>query len=285
MVANVGRINVDYAHVESGEFRDTVYCPCQDTFLFVDALQSDIEHLCRREIAVVMEIGSGSGYISAYLLKLLRDNRRGTACRSTHRRDNGSSQCTEASSDATEGNCGSSYESGSPFVIAVDINPFANAATMKTFQNNGVADKADAIGMDMFASLNSRISKKMVDIVMFNPPYVPSDSTDPTNQCLDMAWNGGAMGSEVTDRFIASVKEYLSQHGTVYLLVEKRNDVNSVLQSIEKQGFHAEVGFKASHNAYHMRQVIITRKLLWETLSVIRFCMRENADVTAIQRQ
>ncbi|CDR95327.1 hypothetical protein, conserved [Babesia bigemina] len=282
MAANVGRINVDYAHVEIGEFKDTVYCPCQDTFLFVDALQSDIEHLRRREIAVVMEIGSGSGYISAYLLKLLCDNGETGAVRATHRRDDGYYQCAEGAYDVERSVCAPSCKYSPPFVIAVDINPFANAATMQTLNSNGVAEKADAVGMDMFASLNCRASRKMVDVVMFNPPYVPSDGDETANECLDMAWNGGAMGREVTDRFIGSVKVRLlhlrnadtcnagiliAQRNS---LVEKRNDVNSVLQFIEKQGFDA--------------QVIITKKLLGETLSVIRFCTK-NTDALATQRQ
>lgn len=48
---------VDYAHIYSGEFKENVYCPSEDTFLFVDALQRDVEFLRSCEIALALEIG------------------------------------------------------------------------------------------------------------------------------------------------------------------------------------------------------------------------------------
>lgn len=54
-------------------------------------------------------------------------------------------------------------------VIALDINRFANMATLTTAQRNRTADNIDAVTMDMFSALSSGRCKAMVDLILFNP--------------------------------------------------------------------------------------------------------------------
>ncbi|XP_051473977.1 methyltransferase N6AMT1 [Apus apus] len=56
-----------YEHVGSqGPFR-AVYEPAEDTFLLLDALERDAEGLREARVEVCLEIGSGSGVVSAFL--------------------------------------------------------------------------------------------------------------------------------------------------------------------------------------------------------------------------
>lgn len=53
----MAHLDADCAHVDSQEYRGKVYSPSDDTFLFVDALQSDVDCLLSREILFAIEIG------------------------------------------------------------------------------------------------------------------------------------------------------------------------------------------------------------------------------------
>ncbi|GAA52785.1 eRF1 methyltransferase catalytic subunit mtq2 [Clonorchis sinensis] len=50
----------------SSEFKD-VYPPSEDSFLFLDALEADVNFLKSVKPCVSLEVGSGSGIISTFL--------------------------------------------------------------------------------------------------------------------------------------------------------------------------------------------------------------------------
>ncbi|XP_013883167.1 methyltransferase N6AMT1 isoform X1 [Austrofundulus limnaeus] len=59
-----------YAHAGRGDFRD-VYEPAQDSFLLIDALETDAERLRGMSPSVCLEVGSGSGVVSAFVASVL----------------------------------------------------------------------------------------------------------------------------------------------------------------------------------------------------------------------
>ncbi|KAK1442855.1 methyltransferase n6amt1 like protein [Babesia gibsoni] len=229
----MAHLDADCAHVDSQDYRGKVYSPSDDTFLFVDALQSDVDCLLSREILFAIEIGCGSGYISTCLLKLLK----GVTVKNASLPEETESGHSRKNSQCSAYTCDTSV----PFVLTVDINRVANVVSLETARRNAVGSHLDTITMDMFASLCKQRSRGMVDLIMFNPPYVPSSEEEPPYEDIDAAWNGGFMGRDVIDRFIRSVGDYLSQDGIVYLLVEKRNDVPDVFNMLRDHGFHPAV--------------------------------------------
>ncbi|XP_058468286.1 methyltransferase N6AMT1 [Solea solea] len=59
-----------YSHAGRGHFRD-VYEPAEDSFLLMDALEKDAQKLQLLSPSVCVEVGSGSGVVSAFLASIV----------------------------------------------------------------------------------------------------------------------------------------------------------------------------------------------------------------------
>ncbi|KAM6945487.1 methyltransferase N6AMT1 [Aplochiton taeniatus] len=59
-----------YSHAGRGQFVD-VYEPAEDSFLLIDALEQDALLLQKRRPCVCLEVGSGSGVVSAFLASVV----------------------------------------------------------------------------------------------------------------------------------------------------------------------------------------------------------------------
>lgn len=60
-------------HLSSKDFK-TVYEPCEDTFLFIDALLAEKDILAAEKPKLVLEIGPGSGVITTYFAMQQQQN-------------------------------------------------------------------------------------------------------------------------------------------------------------------------------------------------------------------
>ncbi|KAM4710829.1 methyltransferase N6AMT1-like isoform 1-T3 [Anableps anableps] len=59
-----------YSHAGRGSFQD-VYEPAEDSFLLIDALEKDAERLLQMSPCVCLEVGGGSGVVSAFLASVV----------------------------------------------------------------------------------------------------------------------------------------------------------------------------------------------------------------------
>ncbi|KAI9182877.1 S-adenosylmethionine-dependent methyltransferase [Blastocladiella emersonii ATCC 22665] len=107
----------DFGHLKAADY-EQIYEAAEDTFLFLDALEGDMEAVLRpRQPAVCLEVGSGSGCVSTFLAMHL----------------------------------------GKPiYYLTTDINPAACAATRGTAVQNRV--QIDAVHTDLVSSLLPRLA-------------------------------------------------------------------------------------------------------------------------------
>ena len=81
----------------------------------------------------------------------------------------------------------------------------------------------------------------MVDVLVFNPPYVVTDSAELERAIRDRdiyaSWAGGENGTQVILEFIEQLPCVLAEHGCVYLLMLENNRPRSIAAKLEEKGF------------------------------------------------
>ena len=109
-------------------------------------------------------------------------------------------------------------------VVATDINPYA----VESARARGVA----TVRTDLFAGLSGPF-----DLVLFNPPYLPTLPEERIDDWLEYALDGGPTGRAVIERFVADVGRVLAPFGRVLLLVSSLTGPDAVRELFAGQGF------------------------------------------------
>ncbi|NYT17082.1 MAG: methyltransferase [Methanomicrobiales archaeon] len=127
--------------------------------------------------------------------------------------------------------CGSGHISGelsrTTEVLATDINPHAVRAARKL----GI----EVVRADLFDGICGPF-----DLVIFNPPYLPTALDERIDDWLEYALDGGPDGRLLIARFIEGVGSMLSPGGRFLLLVSSLTGIGEVRDLMEKAGFRAE---------------------------------------------
>ncbi|KAL2611592.1 hypothetical protein R1flu_023284 [Riccia fluitans] len=202
-----------------------VYEPCDDSFALVDALVADKGHLLERQPSVCLEVGCGSGYVITSLALLMG------------------------------GGNGAQY-------IATDISSIAAQVTRSTLSAHGV--EADVIVTNLVTGLEKRLAGS-VDVLVFNPPYVPTPEEEVGAAGITAAWAGGDRGRTVIDRMLAIVNSLLSSKGWFYLLTLTANNPGEICSIMKKKGFAS--------------RIVIQRSTEEESLHVLKFWREDVKDV------
>lgn len=252
---------------------DTVYEPAEDSYLFLDTLSSASEAawLTNRfnnpessssPAPLLVEVGSGSGVVIAF-----------AAANAQH-----------------------IFGRDDILVLPIDVNNDACRATRQTVQT-AIAEKRSSgkekgqktqfVG-SLMADLVSALKPGSVDVLLFNPPYVPTPelpatpSTGSTTRdtatlsrsekfeyesyLLSLSYAGGADGMEITNRFIDAIPSTLNpERGVAYLLLCAQNKPEQVKARIVQDwpGWTAEIVGRSGVKAG------------WEKLVILRICRDE----------
>jgi len=201
-----------------------VYPPSEDSFLMLDVLETQqgflTSHFYHGPAPVVLEIGSGSGVVVAFL----------------------TAHCLEI------------FGQKNVLSMAIDINPFACKASQQTVET-AVRSNSASSGYFLnscMGDLTTALRPGIVDVLLFNPPYVPSDDLpqavmvpslpitidfDIVSAFLDLAVSGGVDGMEVTSRLLDQLEQALSDRGIGYILLCARNKPATVTTTLMQRGW------------------------------------------------
>jgi release factor glutamine methyltransferase len=110
--------------------------------------------------------------------------------------------------------------------------------------------------MDNFASSVTQRLYRSVDILIFNPPYVrsPSSEVQSLHDPILASCSGGDRGREVIDRLIAEdvPEKLISERGRFYLLVISYNEPDELMRIFrEKWNMKSSVSFLTLFHCAH----------------------------------
>jgi len=139
-------------------------------------------------------------------------------------------------------------------VTATDVNPQAIDCAVK----NIIANKAYNVELKK-GNLFEPVQDEKFDLILFNTPYLPTEEDERVDDALDAAWDGGADGREVIDRFLEGLKDHLNPGGRVQLVQSSLSNVERTLQKLKDMGFDASV--TAREKFFFEEVVVITGTL------------------------
>ena len=108
--------------------------------------------------------------------------------------------------------------------IATDVNPHACRMT----HGMGV----EVVRTDLYAGL-----KGPFDLIIFNPPYLPTAESERIDDWLEYALDGGPDGRAAIRRFASGLHRILHPYGRVLLLVSSLTGIQETRELFAEQGF------------------------------------------------
>lgn len=197
---------------------EEVYEPCDDSFALVDALLADCPSLLKHCPTLCMEIGCGSGYVITSLARML------------------------------------GQEGLNVNYIATDINPHAVKVTRETLDAHGV--DAELIITDIASGLEERLAG-LIDVMVVNPPYVPTPEDEVGADGITASWAGGENGRSVIDRILPVADHLLSEKGWLYMVTLVANNPSEICLRMREKGYAS--------------RIVIQRSTDEESLHIIKF--------------
>lgn len=195
---------------------DTIYEPAEDSYLLLDTLSSGAETSWLRQrfssttdCPLLVEIGTGSGVVLAFL--------------AAH------AKTIFGREDIT--------------AVGVDVNARACAATDETVSRAISEQESATLYLGSLCSdLTSSILHGSIDVLIFNPPYVPTEELpilpgngidgkigfDTDSHLLSLSYAGGVDGMATTYRLLEALPTVLSRRGVSYVLLCAQNKPDEV---------------------------------------------------------
>jgi release factor glutamine methyltransferase len=119
-------------------------------------------------------------------------------------------------------------------VVCSDINPFAVRLTRRNIERNQSLLKGsiEVRQGDLFSIL--RPSERF-DIIVFNPPYLPTKSTERVGGWFDVAIDGGRDGLLYTRRFLHDLRGHLLENGRAYFIFSTLSSRTSLEKTLKRE--------------------------------------------------
>ncbi len=113
-------------------------------------------------------------------------------------------------------------------IVATDINPHAVLCA----RERGV----EVLRVDLFSGIRGTF-----DLILFNPPYLPTQPDEQIDDWLEYALDGGECGRHVIERFAADVGRVLAPSGRCLVLISSLTGLSEVCEIFSRHGFMSEI--------------------------------------------
>ena len=160
-------------------------------------------------------------------------------------------------------------------VIATDLNPFALQFAQRTAEENGIVgiedvndtnddndneknnnnirrrnnnyiQKIEFIECNLAQPLLNRLEQK-VDIILFNPPYVPTEDTEISGNDIEISWAGGINGRKIIDASLQQIATLLTKPDGICYMITVDDNLPHELSTI-------------LHNDYKLQMIPLMRR-------------------------
>lgn len=122
------------------------------------------------------------------------------------------------------------------------MNDLASSKTRRLLDADDGRSSTDVLTTDLFSAFNPAFK---FDLVLFNPPYVPTDDDELERALLtrdiSAAWAGGADGRFVIDKFLTTLPQFLSADSLAYVILLHGNKPEEVADFAARLGLISEV--------------------------------------------
>jgi release factor glutamine methyltransferase len=259
---------------------ERVYEPAEDSYLFLDTLSSELEKdFLQNRFSlplnnagtsrgrgsapppVIAEIGTGSGVILAFV--------------------NAHAEIIFGRSDV--------------LTIGLDVNGHACQATQETVRIAALdriqEQKSHGFYVgNILGDLTAPLRAGVVDVLIFNPPYVPTHklpklpqpetvlglapvtSFENDSYLLALSYAGGADGMETTNKLLVLLPDILSPRGVAYILLCAQNKPESTMERIRSWSPDWAVEVAGSSG----------KKAGWEKLQIIRIWQKNRSSINEL---
>jgi release factor glutamine methyltransferase len=85
--------------------------------------------------------------------------------------------------------------------------------------------------------------KSLFNIIVFNPPYLPSSPLITDNKKIDHSWDGGLKGFEILIEFIKKVRNFLNLQKShyIYYISSSRTNLEELNITLDDLKFKSEI--------------------------------------------
>ena len=109
-------------------------------------------------------------------------------------------------------------------VVGIEINPFAARCS----KENGI----EVIRGDLLSCIKGEF-----DLIIFNPPYLPTNEMERTKDWINAALDGGYDGRSIIKRFLNEAGNCLSNNGKILLLISSMTGIGEVRSELISLGY------------------------------------------------
>ncbi|MFX1488692.1 MAG: HemK2/MTQ2 family protein methyltransferase [Promethearchaeota archaeon] len=194
---------------------EAVYYPSDDSYLIIDHFRNNIDDnyfdgIQLENIEKILDLGTGTGIIAIFLQMIKSQNHK-----------------------------------FNPQIFASDILEESIKCAKNNEQLNNKNGQIQFLLSDLFKSFPENL-KSTFNIIIFNPPYLPSSeisNVKKVKEKKDLGWDGGLLGFELIIRFLHDAKYFLNleKEHYVYFISSSRTPLDALNKEIRDLGYYYEV--------------------------------------------